>query len=134
MVILIIDNSGIIPKTYNAKDALKNTNATLDINKIIDANNDIYPDNAKSACIDKIKGTNANNNYSSFVKTFCDGIIKKACHEIINEAIYADSTKTAYIDSIKGSNYIDSIKSICNDAIKKNFLMLIVLKVLVKIK
>ena len=70
MVILITDNSGITPKNYNTKDSLKNTNATLDINKTIDANNDTYADNGKSACIDKIKSTNANNSYSSFIKTF----------------------------------------------------------------
>ena len=64
-----IDNSGIIPKNYNTKDPLKNTNATLDINKIIDTNNDSYADSAKSACIDKIKSTNANNNYSGLTKT-----------------------------------------------------------------
>ena len=34
-----IDNSGIITKNYNTKDSSKNTNATLDINEIIDANN-----------------------------------------------------------------------------------------------
>ena len=63
------DNSSIIPKNYNTKDPLKNTNATLDINKIIDTNNDSYADSAKSACIDKIKSTNANNNYSGLIKT-----------------------------------------------------------------
>ena len=57
----------------------------------------------------------------ALLKLFCDGIIKKACHEIINEVIYADSTKNAYIDNIKSSNYIDSIKSICNDTIKNKF-------------
>ena len=64
-----IDNSSIIPKNCNTKDPLKNTNATLDINKIIDTNNDSYADSAKSACIDKIKSTNANNNYSGLIKT-----------------------------------------------------------------
>ena len=116
-----IDNSGITPKNYNTKDALKNTNATLDINKIIEINNDIYADNAKSACIDKIKSTNANNNYSSFIKTFCEGIKKSARYEIIKDAIYADSTKNAYIDHIKSTNYIDIIKSLCNDTIKNKF-------------
>ena len=57
----------------------------------------------------------------ALLKLFCDGIIKKACHEIINEVIYADSTKNAYIDNIKSSNNIDSIKSICNDTIKNKF-------------
>ena len=103
-----IDNSGIIPKNYNTKDPLKNTNVTLDINKIIEINNDIYADSAKSACIDKIKSANANNNYSSFIKTFCAGIIKKACYETINEAIYANSTKSTRIDSIKSTIYIDN--------------------------
>ena len=99
-----IDNSGIIPKNYNTKDSLKNTNVTLDINKIIEINTNTYADSAKSACIDKIKSTNANNNYSSFIKTFCASIIKKACYEIINEAIYADSTKSTCIDNIKNTN------------------------------
>ena len=116
-----IDNSGIIPKNYNTKDPLKNTNATSDINEIIDFNNDSYADSAKSACIDKIKSANANNNYSSFIKTFCEGIIKTACYEIINEAIYADSPKRAYIDNLKSTNYINSIKSKCNDTIKNKF-------------
>ena len=116
-----IDNSGIIPKNYNTKGPLKNTNATLDINKIIEINNDIYEDTAKSACIDKIKNTNVNNNYSSFIKTFCAGIIKKACYEITNEAIYTDSIKTACIDNIKSTNYINIMKSTCNDTIKNKF-------------
>ena len=103
-----IDNSGIIPKNYNTKDPLKNTNATSDINEIIDFNNDSYADSAKSACIDKIKSANANNNYSSFIKTFFAGIIKKACYETINEAIYANSTKSTRIDSIKSTIYIDN--------------------------
>ena len=72
-----IDNSGIIPKNYNTEDPLKNTNAILDIN------NDSYANNAKNACIDKIKSTNANNNLS-FIKTLSEGIIKSACYEIIN--------------------------------------------------
>ena len=76
-----IYNSGIIAENYNTKDTLKNTNATLDINKIIEINNDIYADSA-----------------------FCADAIKKACYEIINEAIYADSTKSTYIDSIKRTN------------------------------
>ena len=83
-----IDNSGIIPKNYNTKDSLKNTNVTLDINKIIEISTNTYADSAKSACIDKIKSTDANNNYSSFIKTFRASSIKKACYEIINEAIF----------------------------------------------
>ena len=116
-----IDNSGIIPKNYNTKDPLKNTNATLDINKIIDVNNDSYTDSVKSTCIDNIKSTNANNNYSSFIKTFCEGIRKSARNEIIKDAIYADSIKSTCIDNIKSTNYIDIIKSTCNDTIKNNF-------------
>ena len=116
-----IDNSGIIPKNYNTKDSLKYTNVTLDINKIIEINTNTYADSAKSACIDKIKSTDANNNYSSFIKTFRASIIKKACYEIINEAIYADSTKSTRIDNIKSTNYIDIIKSTCNDTIINNF-------------
>ena len=112
-----IDNSGIIPKNYNTKNTLKNTNVTLDINKIIEINTD----SDKSTCIDNIKSTNANNNYSSFIKTFCVNIINKARYEIINEAIYANSTKSTCIDSIKSTNYIDSIKSTCNDTIKNKF-------------
>ena len=45
-----IDNSGIIPRNYNTKDPLKNTNAISDLNKIIEINNDIYADSAESAC------------------------------------------------------------------------------------
>ena len=37
-----IDNSGIIPKNYNTKDSLKNTNVTLDINKIIEISTNTY--------------------------------------------------------------------------------------------
>ena len=66
-----IDNSGIIPKSYNTKDPLKNTNATLDINEIIDAN-DSYADSAKSACIDNIKSTN----YLDSIKSTCNDTIK----------------------------------------------------------
>ena len=109
-----------LPKNYNTKDTIKNTNVTLDINNIIQINNDIYADSAKSACIDKLKSANANNNYSSFIKTFCEGIIHSARYEIIKDAIYADSTKSAYIDNIKSTNY-DIIKSACNDTIKKFF-------------
>ena len=75
-----IDNSGIIPKNYNTKDPLKkgNTNVTLDINKIINENNDIYADSGKSACIDKIKEVKENINYLESTKSFCEGIIKSA--------------------------------------------------------
>ena len=115
-----IDISWIIPKNYNTKGSLKNTNAALGINNIIEINNDIYADSAKSACIDKIKSTNVNN-YLSFVKTFCAGIIKKACYEITNEAIYTDSIKSACTDNMKSTNYIDTIKSTCNHSIKNKF-------------
>ena len=50
-----------MPKNYNTKDPLKNTNATLDINKIIEINNDVYANSAKSTCIDNTKSTNTNN-------------------------------------------------------------------------
>ena len=116
-----IDNSGIIPKNYNTKDPLKATNVTLDINKIIEINNDIYVDSAKSVYIGKIKRINVNNSYSSFIKTFCASIIKSAYNEIINEAIYTDSIKSACIDNIKSIDYIDRIKSTCNDTIKNKF-------------
>ena len=116
-----INNSGMIPKNYNTNNPLKDTNATLDTNKIIEINSDNYADSAKSACVDKIKSTNANNNYSSFIKTFCASIIKKAFNEIINEAAYANSTKSTCIDTIKSTNYIDIIKRIRNDTIKNNF-------------
>ena len=79
-----IDNSDIIPKNYNTKDPLKNTHATLNINEIIEINTH----SAKSACIYKINSTNVNNNYPSFIKTFCEDIKKKACNEIIKDAIY----------------------------------------------
>ena len=115
-----IDNSGIMPKNYNTNNPLKNTNATLDINKIIEINSNSYTDSAKSICIDNRKSTNANNNYLSFIKTFYVNIINKARYEIINEAIYANSTKSTCIDIIKGTNYIDIIKSTCNDTIKTN--------------
>ena len=107
-----------MPKTYNTNNPLKDTNATLDINKIIEINTNSYTDSAKSICIDNIKSTNANRNYSSFIKTFCVNIINKARYEIINEAIYANSTKSTCIDNIKSTNYIDIIKCTCNDTIK----------------
>ena len=117
-----IDNSCITPKNFNTKDSLKNTNATLDISKIIEINSNCYTDSAKSVCADKIKSCyDKNNNYWSFIKTFCASIIKKACNEIINEAIYANSTKSTSIGNIKSTNYIDIIKSTCNDTIKNNF-------------
>ena len=71
-----IDKSGIIPKNYNTKDPLKNTNVTLDVNKIEDVNNDIYADSAKSARIDNIKITDAN--YLTSIRSFCNNIIKSA--------------------------------------------------------
>ena len=74
-----IDNSSTIPKNYNTKDPLKkeNTNVTLDINKIVDVNNDIYADSAKSTCIDNIKSTDVN--YLTSIRSFCNDIIKSAC-------------------------------------------------------
>ena len=113
-----IDNSGIIPKTYNTNNPLKNTNATLDINKVIEINTNSYADSAKSICIYNIKSININNNYLSFIKTFCVNIINKARYEIINEAIYVNGTKSTCIDNIKSTNYIDIIKSTCTDTIK----------------
>ena len=98
------------------------TNATVDINKIIEINTSCYTVSAKSVCADKIKSYyDKCNNYWSFIKTFCASIIKKACNEIINEAIYANSTKSTCIGNIKSTNYIDIIKSTSNDTIKNNF-------------
>ena len=102
-----IDNSGIIPQNYNTKDPLKNTNATLDINEIIDAN-DSYADSAKSACIDNIKSAN----YLDSIKSTCNDTIK-------NKFTYVESAKSACKDKIKSAivniNYIDSTKSTCTD-------------------
>ena len=67
-----IDNSGIIPKNYNTKDPLKNTNVTLDINKIIEINTNSYTDSAKSTCIDNIKSTN----YIDIIKSTSNDTIK----------------------------------------------------------
>ena len=70
---------------------MKNTNITLDVNKIVYVNNDIYADSAKSACIDIIKST----------------------------TIYADNAKSTCNDIIKSTTiYVDSAKSTCNDIIK----------------
>ena len=80
-----IDNSAIIPKNHNTKDPVKNTNATLDINEIIDFNNDSYADSAKSACIDKIKSANANNNYLDTPKTTCTDSVKSASTKITKQ-------------------------------------------------
>ena len=55
----------------------ENTNVTLDINKIVDVNNDIYADNAKSVSIDNIKSTDVN--YLTSITSFCNDIIKSAC-------------------------------------------------------
>ena len=118
---LIIDIYGIIPKNYNTNSPLKNTNATLDINKIIEINTNSYTDSAKNICVDNTKSTNANNNYSSFTQTFCVNIINKARYEIINEAIYANSIKSTCVDNIKTTNYMDIIKSTCNGTIKNKF-------------
>ena len=115
-----IDNSGIIPKKYNTKDTLgkENTNVTLDINKIVDVNNDIYADSAKSTCIDNIKSTDVN--YLTSIRSFWNDIIKSACQEIIkSDIIYADSAKSTCNDIIKSITiYADSAKSTCNDIIK----------------
>ena len=116
-----IDNSCIITKNDNTKDSFKNTNATLGINQVIEINTNCYTDSAKIVCVDQIKSTNANNNYRSFIKTFCASIIKKACNEIINEATSANNTQSACIDHIKSTKYIDIIKSKCNDTRKKQF-------------
>ena len=116
-----IDNSGITPKNYNTKDPLKkeNTNVTLDINKIIDVNNDIYADSAKRAFIDNIKGTIVN--YLTSIRSFCNDIIKRACEEIIkSDIIYADIAKSTCNDITKSTTiYADSAKSTCNDIIKR---------------
>ena len=115
-----IDNSGITPKNYNSKDPLKkeNANVTPVINKIIDVNNDIYADSAKSAFIDNIKGTIVN--YLTSIRSFCNDIIKRACEEIIkSDIIYSDSAKSTCNDIIKSTTiYADSAKSTCNDIIK----------------
>ena len=100
---------------FTCGDNIKSTNT----------NNNINTDSAN------IKSTNANN--FSFIKTFCEAIIKSACDEIINEAIYTDSAKSICIDNIKSTNYINIPKSICNDTIKNKF-MRIVLKAFAMIK
>ena len=89
-----IDNSGIIPKNYNTKGSLKNTNITLDVNKIVYVNNDIYADSAKSACIDIIKSTTI---YADLAKSTCNDIIKST-------TIYVDSAKSTCNDIIKCTN------------------------------
>ena len=61
-----IDNSGIITKNYNTKDSSKNTNATLDINEIIDANNDTYND-TYSAKSSNIKINKQRSNITRFI-------------------------------------------------------------------
>ena len=115
-----IDNSGIIPKHYNTKDPLKkeNANVTLDINKIVNVNNDIYADNVKSVSIDNIKSTNVS--YLTSIRRFCNDIIKIACEEIIkSDIIYADSAKSNCNGIIKSTTiYADNAKSTCNDNIK----------------
>ena len=119
-----IDNSSAIPKNYNTKDPLKkeNTNVTLDINKIVDVNNDIYADNAKSVSIDNIKSTDVN--YLTSIRSFWNDIIKSACQEIIkSDIIYADSAKSTCNDIIKSTTiYADSAKSTCNDIIKSTII------------
>ena len=89
-----IDNSGIIPKNYNTKGSLKNTNITLDVNKIVYVINDIYADSAKSACIDIIKSTTI---YADLAKSICNDIIKST-------TIYVDSAKSTCNDIIKCTN------------------------------
>ena len=115
-----IDNSGIIPKKYNTKDTLKkeNTNVTLHINKIVDVNNDIYADSAKSTCIDNVKSTDVN--YLTSIRSFWIDIIKSPCEEIIkSDIVYADSAKSTCNDILKSTAiYADSAKSTCNDIIK----------------
>ena len=113
-----IDNSGIIPKNYNTKGPLKNTNVTLDVNKIVDANNDIYADTAKNVCIDNIESTDVH--YLTSIRSFCNNIIKSVCEEIIkNDIIFADSAKSTCNDIIKSTTiYADSAKSTSNDIIK----------------
>ena len=96
----------------------ENANVTLDINKIVNVNNDIYADNVKSVCIDNTKSTNVN--YLTSIRRFCNDIIKSACEEIIkSDIIYADSAKSNCNGIIKSTTiYADNAKSTCNDNIK----------------
>ena len=88
---------------------MKNTNITLDVNKIVYVNNDIYADSAKSASIDIIKSTTI---YADRAKSTCKDIIKST-------TIYADNAKSTCNDIIKSTTiYVDSAKSTCNDIIK----------------
>ena len=96
----------------------ENTNVTLDINKIVDVNNDIYADSAKSTCIDNVKSTDVN--YLTSIRSFWIDIIKSPCEEIIkSDIVYADSAKSTCNDILKSTAiYADSAKSTCNDIIK----------------
>ena len=92
-----IDNSSIIPKTYNTKERFKkniinNTKGLLKKNII--NNTGIYADKGKSTCIDSIKCTYA----------------------------YVHSKKSTCVDTIKSANaYIDSIKSTCIDKVNVTY-------------
>ena len=96
---------------------MKYTNVTLDVNKIVHANN-IYADTAKSVCIDNMESTDAH--YLTSIRSFCNNIIKSVCEEIIkNDIIFADSVKSTCNDIIKSTTiYADSAKSTSNDIIK----------------
>ena len=48
-----------------------------------------------------MKSTNANNNYSGFIKTFYANILKGASYETVDEGIYKESIKSSCIDNIK---------------------------------
>ena len=86
-----ITNSGILSKNYNTNNnPLKNTNATLDINKIVVSNTNSHTDSSKSACIDNIKSIN----YINIIKSTCNDIIK-------NKFTYADSAKSTCKDKTK---------------------------------
>ena len=87
-----IDNSSIIPKTYNTKERFK---------KNIINNTGIYADKAKSTCIDSIKCTYA---YVDSKKSICVDAIKST---------------NAYIDSIK-STCIDKVNVTYEDNAKSN--------------
>ena len=88
---------------------MRNTNVTLHVNKIVDVNNDIYADSAKSVCIDIIKGTTI---YADSAKSTCNDTTKST-------TIYAYNAKSTCNDIIKSTTiYLDSAKSTCNDIIK----------------
>ena len=93
-----------------------NANVSLDINKIIDANNDNYLEDTKSICEDIIK---SNIIYVDSVTSTCLDNIKG----INVNSNYIDNVKSTYIVIIKSTNvnnnYLDSIKSTCADRIRK---------------